>query len=304
MFKNLLHRRKEKWRKGIPKYKESDLMTEAELLEYAMNTYIDTELKNSGYKIISKNFNLSEMINYTCEKYDEKIYIFVKCAIAPDFPVITKEEKGHLLSISKEHGAICYFAPVGLASFDEKRMDASLALRGDHFRYRYRGLNLITDKVPDDWLKTTLDAIHDLGEIKYSLSYTGDSDASYCEKSYKNWEKTVNTVTFQEKLMSFISEKGMTNQQFYKAALLDRKLFSAINTNPNYQPKKETAVACCLGLKLDINETKDLLRLAGYSLSLSITWDKIVYYCIDNHIFDIDIINELLYAEGEKCIRL
>lgn len=304
MFKKLLQRRKEKWGKGIPKYKESDLMKKSELLEYAMNTYIDIELKNSGYEIISKSCDSSEMINYTCEKYDDKICIFVKCAIAPDFPVITKEEKSQMLSISKEQDAICYFAPVGLASFDEKRKDASLALRGDRFRYRYRGLKLITDKFSDDWLKTTLDAIHNLGEIKYSLSYTGDPDAASCGKNYKSWEKTVKTVTFQEKLMSFISEKGMTNQQFYKAALLDRKLFSAINTNPNYQPKKETAVACCLGLKLDINETKDLLRLAGYSLSLSITWDKIVYYCIDNNIFDIDIINELLYAEGEKCIRL
>ncbi len=122
------------------------------------------------------------------------------------------------------------------------------------------------------------------------------------EEAYFNWEKQVKTETFQERLLELIENKGMTNREFYKAAYMDRKLFSAINNNPLYQPKKETAVACCFGLKLDLAEAEKMLKLAGYTLSLSIRWDRIIYYCFEKGITDIDVVNDILYEAGAKCI--
>ncbi len=104
--------------------------------------------------------------------------------------------------------------------------------------------------------------------------------------------------------MSCIEHKGLSNQDFYKAALIDRKLFSAIKNNRDYQPKKETAVACCIGLELNLSDSEKLLELAGYKLSLAIAWDRVIYYCLKNGVTDIDAVNELLYEAGEKCIRV
>ncbi len=109
--------------------------------------------------------------------------------------------------------------------------------------------------------------------------------------------------TFSEFVMRAIEERGMKPKEFYTAAKMDRKLFSAMKTNVDYQPKKETAVACCLALKLSLDDAEILLRCAGYSLSMSIQWDRVVYYCIREEITDIADVNELLYELDEKLIR-
>lgn len=109
--------------------------------------------------------------------------------------------------------------------------------------------------------------------------------------------------TFSEFVLNAIKERGMSSKEFYIEARMDRKLFSAIKTNPEYQPKKETAVACCFALKLSLDDAEILLQCAGYSLSLSIQWDRVVYYCLREAITDIDDVNELLYELDEKLIR-
>ena len=110
------------------------------------------------------------------------------------------------------------------------------------------------------------------------------------------------SYTFQEMLLRCLEDKNMSNVEFYKAAWIDRKLFSAINSNVYYKPKKETAVACCLGLQLNMTDTRDLLETAGYALSDSIKWDMVIKYCIQHRIYAIDQVNQVLYAAGEKCI--
>lgn len=109
--------------------------------------------------------------------------------------------------------------------------------------------------------------------------------------------------TFSEFVMRAISERGMENKEFYVSAKMDRKLFSAIKNNVNYQPKKETAVACCFALKLTLDDAKYLLQCAGYSLSMSIQWDRVVYYCLKEKIYDLSDVNELMYELDEKLIR-
>ena len=109
--------------------------------------------------------------------------------------------------------------------------------------------------------------------------------------------------TFSEYITRGIAERGLTPNEFYISAKMDRKLFSAIKTNVNYQPKKETAVACAFALKLSLKDAEDLLQSAGYSLSMSIQWNRVVYYCLREGITDIADVNELLYELDEKLIR-
>ena len=119
------------------------------------------------------------------------------------------------------------------------------------------------------------------------------------EVTWDDFEKKA--PTFQEMLLEKLKEKDISNVDFYKAAWIDRKLFSAIINNVYYKPKKETAVACCLGLKLTYYETNKLMEAAGYVLSDSIRWDIVIKFCILNNIYAIDQVNQVLYAAGEKC---
>jgi hypothetical protein len=101
--------------------------------------------------------------------------------------------------------------------------------------------------------------------------------------------------TFQERLLELIDTRGFTDTQVYKRANLDRKLFSKIRCNVNYKPSKSTALALAVGLKLNLDETVDLLGRAGLALSPSDRSDLIVQYCIMHGIYDIYEVNALLF---------
>ena len=102
--------------------------------------------------------------------------------------------------------------------------------------------------------------------------------------------------TFSQTLFKLIKEKGISETDCYKNANVDRRLFSKIRSNKNYQPRKNTVFALIIGLKLNLDEAKKLLDSAGYSISHSIKQDLIMEYVIKKQIFDILQVNEILYS--------
>ena len=92
-----------------------------------------------------------------------------------------------------------------------------------------------------------------------------------------------------------IDRKGLEDTEVYKKANIDRKLFSKIRSNPDYNPSKKTAVALAVGMGLNLDETKDLLLRAGIALSRSSIFDIIIEYCLENGITDIFEINNILF---------
>lgn len=101
---------------------------------------------------------------------------------------------------------------------------------------------------------------------------------------------------FADTLFYYIDKKGFTDVEAYKRSNVSKKTFSKIKCTPNYNPSKITAVSFAIGLRLNIEETRRLLRTAGICLSRSNKFDVIIEYFIVsgnyNSIFDV---NEVLY---------
>ncbi len=107
--------------------------------------------------------------------------------------------------------------------------------------------------------------------------------------------------TFQQYLFYLIDQKGFTNAEVYKRAIVTKQLFSKIKKNPNYHPDKATAMRLCVGAKLSLDETKDLLARAGYALSPCDKSDIIFSYFIEHHVHDMIEIDIALEEHGLPC---
>lgn len=156
--------------------------------------------------------------------------------------------------------------------------------------------------------------------MNYSSSEVADETAEEKEKSFRpvgkaaaasprkpkkaSLEDVVNNLgeTFQTRLLRMIDERGMSDPEVYKRANVDRKLFSKIRCNEDYIPKKKTIVALAIALRLNMDDTKDLLASAGLMLTNNSKADVIVSFCIENGIYDIFEVNALLFKFNQPLL--
>lgn len=109
--------------------------------------------------------------------------------------------------------------------------------------------------------------------------------------------------TFSQRLLRMIDERDLKDSEVYTKANVDRRHFSKIRKDVNYTPNKKTVLAFKIALELSLDEAKDLLASAGYALSRSSKMDIIVAYFLQNKIYAMFEINDLLYAYGQPIFE-
>lgn len=108
--------------------------------------------------------------------------------------------------------------------------------------------------------------------------------------------------TFQEMLFRLIDDSGKTDSEIYTKANIDRRYFSKIRSGNI--PKRSTVMALCLALHLDSDVAADLMNKAGYGFSDANITDLIVVFCLQERIFDLDTVNDILHRYKEDYLRV
>ena len=139
-------------------------------------------------------------------------------------------------------------------------------------------------------------------ECDYSVCAKEDEWDFEAHESALKERMTHLSDTYQQYLFYLIQSKGMSNAEVYKRAIVDKKTFAKIKANEHYHPAKLTALQLCVGAKLNLDETRDLLARAGYALSPCDKTDVIFSYFIENGIYDMIEIDIQLEEHGEHCI--
>ena len=136
-------------------------------------------------------------------------------------------------------------------------------------------------------------------EIEYRICRLS---GNYCADEEPGWNEDDLAPTFSEFLCFFISRKHFEGSDVYKAAQVDRRLFSKIISNKHYTPTKDTVIRFIIALKLDMDDAYVLMESAGYTFSRSILRDVVIEYYIEKEKYDIDEINEVLYSLNLKLL--
>jgi hypothetical protein len=158
-----------------------------------------------------------------------------------------------------------------------------------------------TELRPESFSPDEEEAYEDSLEIASSCDLSEDE---FTEEHESKLEERMRHMsdTFSEYLLYLIKDKEMENADVYKRAIVDKKTFSKIKNNPDYHPQKLTVLCLCVGAKLNLDESKDLLARAGYALSPCDKTDIIFSYFIENEIYDMIELDIQLEEHGLPCI--
>ena len=122
-----------------------------------------------------------------------------------------------------------------------------------------------------------------------------ESLEEFIKKHQASREKT---FSFVEYLYSLMNKYGFDNpSDLYNKANISRQLWSSIISEKS-NPSLNVCLKIIFALKATNHECKYLLKKAGYTLASCNKFALIIRYAIENKIYDIDDVNDLLEKNG------
>ena len=109
--------------------------------------------------------------------------------------------------------------------------------------------------------------------------------------------KNIYKESFEKHLQQLINKKGLRNSEVYAAANISKQYFSKL-LKGQVKPSKEKMLALAVGLRLNMDEVVDFLRIAGYALSPISQTDTVVEYFIRKQEYNVLKINIVLFDYG------
>lgn len=147
------------------------------------------------------------------------------------------------------------------------------------------------------------DIINDIEEM---LSRKLEKNIPCCEDSthdydaYNNIDNMYSKDTNKYKDITIFYNYGAEIETLAKALDVNYELLESLFDH-HHIPSKGLACAIALALKLDYNNTLDILKSFGYNFN-STDYDVIIKYFIENNIYDINLLNEVLLHFGQMYL--
>lgn len=172
---------------------------------------------------------------------------------------------------------------------------------GNHYYYNDGRAKSYQDISEDEKLTESYWDISedDNGELYYKSSQRSHkySESRKHPESLEESLKKIHKYSFAGYLQQLINKKGMKNSEVYATANITKQYFSKL-INGKVNPSKEKVIALAIGLHLNMDETKDILKIAGYAFSPFSQTDTVVKYFINNKDYNVIKLDILLYDFG------
>lgn len=229
-------------------------------------------------------------------KYSDRAFEYLEQTFSPEVPPVVPKKKSITRFISDTETDT--ITPIGKDSVKYQKKKTTTNDSG--IRYSLRNCDDVkcSERRPYDNSISLGDKYDSSAVALLMQRYNSSTTAPSLLKAL---DRTTNK-TFVDTLIVHINKKGMRDAEVYKAAQIDRRLFSKIMSDRQYKPAKDTAIAIAIALRLSLDEANDLLSRAGYTFSHSNKKDIIIEYFFRERIYKLDDINQVLFNLGQKII--
>lgn len=169
------------------------------------------------------------------------------------------------------------------------------------FTYEQHTLKMCSSPAPIEEVSDCAPIAAPVRSARFSARMAATAEKTQMSDDLAEWIEQQDD-SFAVMLLKLIERKGMTDVQCYKKANVTKGTFWKINHDPKYRPSKATVLAFAIALELDLEETEQLLRTVGFSLSNSNTFDRIIQFYILHGNYDIFEINAALFQYDQVCL--
>ena len=103
--------------------------------------------------------------------------------------------------------------------------------------------------------------------------------------------------TIYDYIIHYCDQAKVDEVALYKKAAIPRSTFSKIRSMPdnNYNPSKYPTIVClALAMRLGKEDFQIFMNIAGYHLSNSIKTDRVIMYCVEHGVYQVERVDDYL----------